>query len=140
MVCVFFFKQQTAYEMRIRDWSSDVCSSDLTGDHQMAEPGRQAVAGIVLHRALFGGGAKRFRNALGSVIVVGRKGHADMAIVENLVVLAVSFLALVQRLRAEERLKAVNRPEGERSLEEVEPPQRLEILAQCQQPGPVPLP
>src|SRR3546814_6579648 len=27
----FFFKQQTAYEMRIGDWSSDVCSSDLSG-------------------------------------------------------------------------------------------------------------
>src|SRR3546814_12180298 len=27
---VFFFKQKTAYEMRISDWSSDVCSSDLT--------------------------------------------------------------------------------------------------------------
>src|SRR3546814_9321054 len=26
---VFFFKQRTAYEMRISDWSSDVCSSDL---------------------------------------------------------------------------------------------------------------
>src|SRR3546814_10294983 len=30
-VCVFFFKQKTAYEMRISDWSSDVCSSDLRG-------------------------------------------------------------------------------------------------------------
>src|SRR3546814_4434159 len=29
-VC-FFFKQKTAYEMRISDWSSDVCSSDLIG-------------------------------------------------------------------------------------------------------------
>src|SRR3546814_4183259 len=29
-VCVFvFFKQKTSYEMRISDWSSDVCSSDL---------------------------------------------------------------------------------------------------------------
>src|SRR3546814_16106670 len=28
---VFFFKQKTAYEMRISDWSSDVCSSDLDG-------------------------------------------------------------------------------------------------------------
>src|SRR3546814_11504869 len=28
---VFFFKQKTAYEMRISDWSSDVCSSDLEG-------------------------------------------------------------------------------------------------------------
>src|SRR3546814_16506259 len=29
----FFFKQKTAYEMRISDWSSDVCSSDLIGPH-----------------------------------------------------------------------------------------------------------
>src|SRR3546814_5982604 len=29
MVWFFFFKQKTAYEMRISDWSSDVCSSDL---------------------------------------------------------------------------------------------------------------
>src|SRR3546814_8327720 len=29
LVLVFFFKQKTAYEMRISDWSSDVCSSDL---------------------------------------------------------------------------------------------------------------
>src|SRR3546814_8562923 len=29
---VFFFKQKTAYEMRISDWSSDVCSSDLLLD------------------------------------------------------------------------------------------------------------
>src|SRR3546814_10175766 len=30
---VFFFKQKTAYEMRISDWSSDVCSSDLVEQH-----------------------------------------------------------------------------------------------------------
>src|SRR3546814_1916512 len=29
MLFIFFFKQKTAYEMRISDWSSDVCSSDL---------------------------------------------------------------------------------------------------------------
>src|SRR3546814_5665602 len=29
VLCIFFFKQKTAYEMRISDWSSDVCSSDL---------------------------------------------------------------------------------------------------------------
>src|SRR3546814_3985516 len=29
---VFFFKQKTAYEIRISDWSSDVCSSDLRGE------------------------------------------------------------------------------------------------------------
>src|SRR3546814_7158012 len=39
MFCfVFFFKQKTAYEMRISDWSSDVCSSDL---------GRGGIAGGV---------------------------------------------------------------------------------------------
>src|SRR3546814_1265052 len=30
MLVFFFFKQKTAYEMRISDWSSDVCSSDLS--------------------------------------------------------------------------------------------------------------
>src|SRR3546814_3882460 len=30
----FFFKQKTAYEMRISDWSSDVCSSDLAVSHE----------------------------------------------------------------------------------------------------------
>src|SRR3546814_4424710 len=29
-IALFFFKQKTAYELRISDWSSDVCSSDLT--------------------------------------------------------------------------------------------------------------
>src|SRR3546814_5787134 len=38
---VFFFKQKTAYEMRISDWSSDVCSSDLDADVH-AEVERQA--------------------------------------------------------------------------------------------------
>src|SRR3546814_20855607 len=38
LVLFFFFKQKTAYEMRISDWSSDVCSSDLfekVGIHQI---------------------------------------------------------------------------------------------------------
>src|SRR3546814_7433903 len=32
----FFFKQKTAYEMRISDWSSDVCSSDLLASQHLA--------------------------------------------------------------------------------------------------------
>src|SRR3546814_1834101 len=36
----FFFKQKTAYEMRISDWSSDVCYSDLRRDLE-GEPGGQ---------------------------------------------------------------------------------------------------
>src|SRR3546814_2180981 len=35
----FFFKQKTAYEMRISDWSSDVCSSDLASASAMAAGG-----------------------------------------------------------------------------------------------------
>src|SRR3546814_3956319 len=37
-MCFFFFKQKTAYELRISDWSSDVCSSDL---HAMLRPERR---------------------------------------------------------------------------------------------------
>src|SRR3546814_5437911 len=39
MVRVFFFKQKTAYEMRISDWSSDVCSSDLDWQKETEDPG-----------------------------------------------------------------------------------------------------
>src|SRR3546814_5745563 len=43
----FFFKQKTAYEMRISDWSSDVCSSDLVETHfpLVAAVGRAAAPG-----------------------------------------------------------------------------------------------
>src|SRR3546814_14364842 len=37
MCIFFFFKQKTAYEMRISDWSSDVCSSDLVGDRNQLD-------------------------------------------------------------------------------------------------------
>src|SRR3546814_7731450 len=40
VVCIvlfFFFKQKTAYEMRISDWSSDVCSSDLAAGTQLTD-------------------------------------------------------------------------------------------------------
>src|SRR3546814_10328137 len=44
----FFFKQKTAYEMRISDWSSDVCSSDLAvADMRRA---RAVKLGIILDR------------------------------------------------------------------------------------------
>src|SRR3546814_2180047 len=39
----FFFKQKTAYEMRISDWSSDVCSSDLS---QRRRGGHAALGGF----------------------------------------------------------------------------------------------
>src|SRR3546814_17481517 len=41
---VFFFKQKTAYEMRISDWSSDVCSSDLPRSRLIASHGLARLA------------------------------------------------------------------------------------------------
>src|SRR3546814_17928025 len=45
LIFVVFFKQKTAYEMRISDWSSDVCSSDL-GDRRA----RVSAGGLLLDR------------------------------------------------------------------------------------------
>src|SRR3546814_6314091 len=38
---IFLFKQKTAYELRISDWSSDVCSSDLGRSRRTAGDGRE---------------------------------------------------------------------------------------------------
>src|SRR3546814_7066777 len=76
--CFFFFKQKTAYEMRISDWSSDVCSSDLRalvqplrqrrqdqrapGDAQVADLRRQRVLGAA-QAVAFGLERRRHRSA-----------------------------------------------------------------------------
>src|SRR3546814_6358266 len=52
----FFFKQKTAYEMRISDWSSDVCSSDLRD--------RQALRHLSKHRRIAGAFADAVDGAL----------------------------------------------------------------------------
>src|SRR3546814_8742043 len=44
MSIFFFFKQKTAYEMRISDWSSDVCSSDLL--NKLFDSGLSAMGAI----------------------------------------------------------------------------------------------
>src|SRR3546814_16724543 len=48
----FFFKQKTAYEMRISDWSSDVCSSDLGGITTMIQFTTKRLLGGMLGAAL----------------------------------------------------------------------------------------
>src|SRR3546814_4402970 len=48
-VFFFFFKQKTAYEMRISDWSSDVCSSDLLGVALLEAAVLQCIARGFLH-------------------------------------------------------------------------------------------
>src|SRR3546814_7386260 len=52
----FFFKQKTAYEMRISDWSSDVCSSDLlVGKAPMRSRRRQQPGDrVAVHRLVLG--------------------------------------------------------------------------------------
>src|SRR3546814_14393373 len=43
-----FFKQKTAYEMRISDWSSDVCSSDLVMNAPRVAPGLEELGELLL--------------------------------------------------------------------------------------------
>src|SRR3546814_15191159 len=52
-VLFVFFRQKTAYEMRISDWSSDVCSSDL-------QPERRALRVDAVHRIFAAGNFHRF--------------------------------------------------------------------------------
>src|SRR3546814_7090266 len=64
--CFFFFKQKAAYEMRISDWSSDVCSSDLRA-HQAVEIGRfgQAVVAFLDQRQGHVGAVQRLDQPAG---------------------------------------------------------------------------
>src|SRR3546814_7745139 len=68
-MCVFFFfKQKTAYEMRISDWSSDVCSSDLFNGARVGEFRQRAAAELDGKAAQPGG--------VNGVGLVGRNGAA----------------------------------------------------------------
>src|SRR3546814_3232269 len=72
----FFFKQKTAYEMRISDWSSDVCSSDLRiagrldHEHVLA-----ADIFVNFHENLFVGEAADARVGQGNLDIVGDGGR-----------------------------------------------------------------
>src|SRR3546814_18651856 len=57
MCLCFFFKQKTAYEMRISDWSSDVCSSDL-GRHACGDLCGRCLLCHLLSRDRFCAGAR----------------------------------------------------------------------------------
>src|SRR3546814_8374076 len=116
--------------MRISDWSSDVCSSDR---HDMGEPRGETVPRIVAHGTLLGSGAECVGDTLGGTLVVGRERDADMAIVEDGVVLAIGLLDLVQALRDEEGADAIACQEGEARLEEVEASKHRELVEHHQQ-------
>src|SRR3546814_9590182 len=75
VIFIFFFKQKTAYEMRISDWSSDVCSSDLIADALMIRsrtrsPGRKSA--VQLSRGPWPLTRKLYVEPLTSATSVGR--------------------------------------------------------------------
>src|SRR3546814_9029878 len=63
----FFFKQKTAYEMRISDWSSDVCSSDLCVPSEQFSHDRREQCGKYRARIAHSGYAHRFSLMLGRI-------------------------------------------------------------------------
>src|SRR3546814_3941653 len=79
-VCVFFFKQKTAYEMRISDWSSDVCSSDLLGKSDVVTGSGIFGPGIaeadnetqVCHRGQMPTAPANGRRSSGGLLLLGR--------------------------------------------------------------------
>src|SRR3546814_14248424 len=85
----FFFKQKTAYEMRISDWSSDVCSSDLANRRMRRAPIPRArlpdlfLSGANFRHLLSDGFAGAAANPLGvvPVVTVGPTGVAGAGVV-----------------------------------------------------------
>src|SRR3546814_5541741 len=75
----FFFKQKTAYEIRISDWSSDVCSSDLPG--QPAQIPLRAGKGAL--RVLPGGAADRERVQLQFELPAKKWVVEPLAVIDN---------------------------------------------------------
>src|SRR3546814_4960427 len=71
-VTFFFFKQKTAYELRISDWSSDVCSSDLEepleGRFLERAPRRAAVRIAEAERVIL-------RHAVGAIVEIAEPGR-----------------------------------------------------------------
>src|SRR3546814_12315307 len=94
----------------------------------MCQPRREPVTGIVPHRALLGRGSERIGNALCRAFVIGREGNANVAIIEDGVVLAISLLALVEALRDQEGAPAVAAQERTAGFEELPPAERREIV------------
>src|SRR3546814_7762547 len=76
----FFFMQKTAYEMRISDWSSDVCSSDLLGQIVVNDQGIFAAITEV-----FAHGATRVGRQILHGGGVGRGGGNDNGVLERAV-------------------------------------------------------
>src|SRR3546814_960680 len=79
----FFFKKKTAYEMRISDWSSDVCSSDLA-ERDVGEPRGDAGCERVDRRTVDAdAGAEQDHERADEGVVAGCDHHGDHEHVEG---------------------------------------------------------
>src|SRR3546814_5879550 len=96
IVCVFF-KQKTAYEMRISDWSSDVCSSDLTVDMARRAIHNEAAKLLGAARRQDRG---RFRYRAAAVHVAVRAAHQGVMRVLRSRVGVAGMMVIVQIGRA----------------------------------------
>src|SRR3546814_16262143 len=74
----FFFKQKTAYEMRISDWSSDVCSSDLVVDGRIVDRDHIFDAAVEVARHPVGAADIELRAAVRQRRAVGERPDAAM--------------------------------------------------------------
>src|SRR3546814_8656530 len=101
MCWFFFFKQKTAYEMRISDWSSDVCSSDLLplSDSQLVAFAEQRGGGLFrVMSALAGGGPPWLAQAGMGWALWDLSGHvSDQDTAPRALHLAAEFLADVPK-------------------------------------------
>src|SRR3546814_6881953 len=115
----FFFKQKTAYEMRISDWSSDVCSSDL----RIAP----RVVALVLRRGLRRRYAQRgAQRVAGELVDIGRRGA--IAVARRIGIEVVDPVHLAARAERDDALAAFERaqhPEIDRARDARGDPRRI---------------
>src|SRR3546814_19955777 len=120
---VFFFKQKTAYDMRISDWSSDVCSSDLPVDmplferlchpqdrERIREEIARAIAGeddgefCTTYRVLFDDGSLRWMETRGQAFFEGGQCSRFVGVVMD----------ITEQQLANQTLRTMNETLGER--------------------------
>src|SRR3546814_1745592 len=113
---LFFFKQKTAYEMRISDWSSDVCSSDLLWHVGQAPLGRvvhlqggaapdAGAAGVGLDQAQQGTG----QSGLAGAVAADQAAHgARFELQRHVVERGLAVVPLVQAVGGHRRGRGVD--------------------------------
>src|SRR3546814_9621892 len=101
--CFFFFKQKTAYELRISDWSSDVCSSDLDPELLFEQsPERLGLGVNVLRSVPFSKGAGELAGgAAGGIDIALHLAQRDRALRQRPVRMEDGIVAVLPSLVGE---------------------------------------